>query len=105
MFGIGDVGTTGDETVLVSGVVNPVGDTVGANVLVESLSPNSVAFVVDLLEFASFLSKNLVLGFVEVVVTVGENVSLLTDDAVFVFVARSSSGTGSLVRTRAGAES
>ena len=89
----------GDKTVLVGGVVNPVGDTVRANVLVESLSPNSIAFVVDLLEFASFLSKNLVLSFVEVVVTVGENFTLLADDAVFVFVARSSSRTRSLVST------
>lgn len=76
----------GDETILISGIVHPVGDTVGSYVFVESLSPDSVTFTVNLLQFTGFLSEDLVLGFVEVVVTVGKNFGLLTDDTVFVVV-------------------
>lgn len=76
----------GNESVLVSSVVHPVGDTVGADILVETLSPDSVTFAVDLLQFTSFLSEDFVLSFVEVVVTVGEDIGLLSDDAVFVLV-------------------
>lgn len=83
----------GNESILVSGVVNSVGDTVGADVLVESLSPNAVFFRAELLQLASLLGEDLVLSLIEIVVAVGKDVAFLADDTVFVVITRSYGGT------------
>lgn len=78
------------KSVLIGGVVYSVGDSVGADVLEESLSPETFTCAVDLLDFTGFLGEDLVLSFIEVVVTIGKDIGLLADDAVFVIVARTS---------------
>lgn len=73
-------------TGLVSSIVNPVFFTIGGNELVESLDPHATCLVVNLLDLSGFLSEDLVLSFIEVVVAFGFDVVLLANDAVFVLV-------------------
>lgn len=75
-----------NETVLISGVVNSVSYAVGSYEFEEPSYSHALSLVVDLLNFTSLLSEDLVLSLIQIVISVGQDVGLLTDDTVLIIV-------------------
>lgn len=81
--------TSGLEAIFVGDVVYSIFNTVRSDELVETFHSQSWIVFVDLLYFTGFLYVDRVLSLIQVVVTFGVNVVLLTDEAEFVVVVAS----------------